>query len=267
MRPSRPLLSARLALAAFVTNVAFAAPALVVGAFLLVAFPTPASATKFEYILGNHPGGVAGPPLYGLRLDELFDVTSDHDRFTFDFEDPSIDDIMRMSLVYDDVAETITIAGDVVGGLVDNGSRDPDYSGQWRVHFVYSVNVSGNISGDDVELEVDADNPANMGTITPILVGSGIPSLDPINLVDEQGMHSFSFRFNNTEDHRLDGTGLSGPDTLVGWGWLNHSDEPHVKSSDWLFTGVIPEPGTASLLGVGLVWIALSRRQRARRQR
>ena len=44
--------------------------------------------------------------------------------------------------------------------------------------------------------------------------------------------------------------------------WLMKS-EPHVYSTDWLFTGtVVPEPGTGTLLGLGLLGLATAGRKR-----
>ena len=40
------------------------------------------------YQLHNHPDGNQASPFYGLRLDELFQVTPGHDVFTFDFDHP-----------------------------------------------------------------------------------------------------------------------------------------------------------------------------------
>ena len=42
-----------------------------------------------QFLLHNHPDNYGVPPGYGLRLDELFDVTGGHDRFTFDFDHPA----------------------------------------------------------------------------------------------------------------------------------------------------------------------------------
>ena len=54
--------------------------------------PSPTSRiTETPYtknVLGNHPDGGSAPPFYGMRLDELFDVTGNLDRFTVDFEAP-----------------------------------------------------------------------------------------------------------------------------------------------------------------------------------
>ena len=50
------------------------------------------------YRLEDHPDGNAQPPGYGLRLDELIDVTDDHDIFTFSFDPdrPGVDMRLRI---------------------------------------------------------------------------------------------------------------------------------------------------------------------------
>lgn len=232
---------------------------------LLATFVFSGSASALTFELHNHPDGNESPPPYGLRLDELFDVTGGKDVFTFNFEAPGA----AMTLVYDDGGtgnlndDTVTISGVVFGGLVTAGAHsDPLYTGLWDVSFSYTTNFVSAGGGSDIE--IDPSSPSNSGTITPQFAVGGNPANDgvPIPLVDETGNNDFSFKFNNTDNHRLGGTGLSGPETYVGWGWLNHSGEPHVKASDWIFTGkVVPEPSTAMLLGIGLLGVA-SRRQR-----
>jgi len=236
---------------------------------LLVALAGPAGATSFTYQLANHPDGAEAPPLYGLRLDELFDVTAGHDVFSFDFEHASAD----MTLVYDDGDtpgdgalgdDTVHIFGTVYGGLDTGGAYgDPTYAGLWDVDFTYTTNfTSAGASGSDIEVSPDA--PGNNGTITPgFAVGGDAGTLGvAIALLDEDGSQGFSFRFNNTDDHRLGGHGLSGPETFVGWGWLSYEDG-HVSDSDWLFTGtVIPEPGSGLLVAAGLAGLAARQRRR-----
>ena len=231
----------------------------------LLLTPIPGAAASFTYELANHPDGNAAAPFYGLRLDELFDATSSHDIFTFDFDHAD----SNMRLVYDDGGTTSTgddsirIFGTVMGGL-DTGSSyaDGSYFGAWAVDFSYVDNFTS--GGTDIE--VGGMSADNAGTITPLFAvgGDRWSRRHPISLTDEQGSHSYSFRFNNVDDHRLGGYPLSGPDTFVGWGWMTHHDQPHVYSTDWLFTGslVVPEPGTASLLMLGLVALATTRPQR-----
>lgn len=228
----------------------------------------PALATTFTYNLASHPDGNAEPPAYGLRLDELFDVTGGHDVWSFDFDDAQ----SNMTLVYDDGGtpgdgalgdDTVRIFGTVFGGL-DTGTEygDPTRRGLWDVDFSYTTNLQSAGAGG-VDVMVNPDSPSNNGSITPLFAVGGDAGTNgvPIALVDEDGGKGFSFKFNNTDDHRLGGTGLSGPDTFVGWGWLNYGGESHVAASDWLFIATVPEPGTSTLLGAALAAV-LSRRRR-----
>lgn len=209
-----------------------------------------AGAVVTEYILFNHPDGSARPPKYGLRLDELFNITSNHDVFTFDFEHAA----SRMRLFYDDADtpgdltdDEVRIAGTVFGGLDRGSDYHPDYSGIWEVDFRYTENF---VSGG-TQIEIGPNSPNNTGFIRSTF---GMGNNEPIPMWDEDGNHGFSFKFNNTDNHRLGGHGISGPEWFVGWGWLNHHDpNVHVYSSDWLFTGkIVPEPGTVATLVAGL---------------
>ena len=197
-----------------------------------------------EYTLSNHPDGGVAPPTYGFRLDELYNATGGHDRFTFDFDHPMSD------MVMDVTDTTIHIHGTSWGGR-DTGSSYADdiYRGVYTIDFTYDVGV-GMVAGDD-DLEVDAANNANSGTIMT-------PLGDTIALVDERGSHSYSFRLgdeNNDNGHR----GFQG---ISGWGWVNHGGNPHVTASDWIFTAErnpIPTPGTVALFAAAGM---ISRRRR-----
>ena len=234
-----------------------------------------ADAGIITYDLHNHPNGGAAPPAYGFRLDGLFNSSSSH-IFTFDFNDAS----STMKLEFDDVGNTIRIHGLAHGGL-DSGLvyADPPKSGLWAIDFMYNANVTYDsmVGGDPLRqaIEVTGEHSTNVGSITPLFEfddGNALTTTKdvPIGLVDEQGRYSFSFRFNNTEDHRLSGSGMSGPQTFVGYGWVNHSGDPHVYASDWLFTGTIapdpidtpvPEPSSIVLLTMGCLGLLGFRRR------
>ncbi len=213
-------------------------------------FTLPAGAVTIQYALGSHPDGNASPPDYGLRLDGLYTLNT-NDIWTFDFDHASSD--MRMDL--DTTAGTVHIYGTSYGGLDVGTGYDADLQGLWSIDFTYSVNVSvTGVGAPDIDVEVSPEAPlSNNGTLTALFSATDgsvtITNGDVINL--EQEMEFF---FNNTDDHRLGGTGLSGPETHVGWGWLNHSDSSaHIYDSDWLFTAtVVPVPAAVWLFGSAL---------------
>jgi len=218
-----------------------------------------ANAAITEYKLFNHPDGTQRPPTYGLRLDELFNVTNNHDVFTFDFNHSSSD--MRLHYNDNDTPgdlsdDEVHIFGIVFGGLDAGSSYDPNYSGLWIVDFTYRQNIVGR----DPMVEVN-ESLSNNGYIQSTF---GMGNNDPIGLWDEAGNHGYSFKFNNVDNHRLGGHGISGPQWFVGWGWLNHHDpNAHVYASDWLFVGqVVPEPASLLAVVAGLGALAARRRKK-----
>ena len=197
------------------------------------------------YQLHNHPDGNQASPFYGLRLDELFQVTPGHDVFTFDFDHRDAAVFLEYS------GETIHIFGTAFGGLDDGSSYDPMYSSLVEFDFVYS-NVAAAIGDDDLWVTGGADGD-NTGTLTWLRTGEIIP------LWDKNSADNFAFRFGDGSDdngHR-DFSGLS------GWGWLTHTTfGQHVSSSDWIFTAEhLPAPPALVVLGFGL-FLGRQRRRR-----
>ena len=201
------------------------------------------------YQLHNHSDGLIDPPPYGLRLDELVDVTGGHDAFSFDFEHPSSD----MKLVYDDINGTITIFGQTYGGRdIGAGYAADIYQGVYQVSFVYDMNVAPVPGDDDIWVTAPPDN-LNSGTIT-------LPGGAPIQLLSDVQQGGYTFRFGD-EDNDL---GHRGEPGISGWGWLDINGS-HVDYQDWLFTATyIPEPATGMLLIAGAAGMLIRRRRSAR---
>lgn len=217
-----------------------------------------AYAAVIVFQLESHPGGNVSPPPYGLRLDGLFDGNT-NEEWTFDFSDPQSD----MKMWVDTIANTITIAGQAYGGRDAGAGYDPILSGVWDISFVYSTNVMIDTSNPPwLDIESSPEAPLdNNGSITPLFnaVAGGFNIVAGVAIALEQEKE---FYFNNIEDHRLDGSGLSGPETYVGWGWLNSGDSPHIDASDWLFTAtVIPVPAAVWLFGSALGLLGWLRRK------
>ncbi len=207
---------------------------------------TAALITTGVYQLSNHPDGTAAPPGYGLRLDELFDVTSGHDRFTFDFDHPDA----SMSLTYDGML--VHISGIAFGGL-DIGDAyhpDPALTSLVLLDFTYKVTT---FPINDNDLLVTTPTNYNHGTLTWLDTG------EVINLYDRANLDGFSFRFGDGQDN----AGHRGFNGISGWGWLDHHQPgKYINASDWIFTAT-PRPGPPALaiLGAGVV-LGCRRRRR-----
>jgi hypothetical protein len=252
------------------------------GLLMMSALPGASNAAVFNFILHDHPDGSFAPPPYGLRLDGLFGNVAEE--FTFSFDQAGT----GMTLAYDDAANTIRIQSRAFGGNDTGTSWDAANSGVVDIDFTYQANVAtdGNgVWGTDTEnlgvvVTEDAQNltAGNFGTLT---LGAGTwtgQSVGDIFTMVDQDNGSFSFKLNNFDDHRLAGHGLSGPETFVGWGWLNHAEGAgvlptgRIYDSDWLFTAEllpptseVPEPGVGLVLGLGLGTLALYRRRASKK--
>lgn len=188
------------------------------------------------YQLHNHPDGNSRPPTYGAKLNELYDVTSGMDVFTFDFNHP----LSNMTLEY--TGTTIVISGQSWGGR-DIGTEyaNDAYRGVYTFSFTYFWGV-GLAPGDDDLMVVLPPDRYNYGSLVT-------PLGDVVSLRD--GHYNGSqpdFRFGD-EDNDLGHRGFSG---LSGWGWLFKAlpgqGYTYTQDSDWLFTATpIPTPGAAAL--------------------
>lgn len=201
-----------------------------------------APVTGGVYQMHNHPDGAALPPAYGLRLDELYNATSGHDIFTFDFDHPQ----SNMQLTFDPETQRIVITGVTFGGRdVGSAYANDAYRGLYTVYMEYNGAVT--VPGDD-DVWVPGAGGSNSGTIqTP---------LGHTKALTDLGMDGYSLRIGD-EDNDLGHRGFAG---TSGWGWLN-VDGVHENSMDWLFTlGPIPEPSSAILLALGATAILRRRR-------
>ncbi len=182
------------------------------------------------YRLRNHPDGNQAAPFYGLRLDELFDVTSGNDVFTFDFETPESD----MRLIYDGVS--IRIVGTAFGGRDIGAGYDPDYTSLIEVDFTYDL--VGTADPDD-DLIVTTPSMTNSGTVTWLATG------ETFVLSDKANDEGFTFRFGD-EDDDMGHRGFPG---LSGWGWLKFDHPVDSGTRDFIFTAesiCTPPPPTGA---------------------
>ncbi|MGI9014528.1 MAG: hypothetical protein ACR2GY_09795 [Phycisphaerales bacterium] len=197
------------------------------------------------YRLGNHPDGGIDPPPYGLRLDELFNVSSGTDKFTFDFEATGA----GVFLDYD--GSTIRIYGRAFGGRDIGTTYDSNWTSFVNFDFTYRDNV-GQVPGDD-DLWVDDDDRDNNGYI----VWEANNTRFDLN---DKSDGTKSFRLGD-EDNDQGHRGFAG---ISGWGWLLVNGRDKAGAQDWLFTlNPIPLP-SAGLMGVaGLAVVGARRRRRA----
>ncbi len=201
------------------------------------------------YFLGDHPDGNAGPPNYGLRLDELIDVTPGHDVFTFSFDHADADMRIDITEVATDEYE-LRIYGTAFGGLVENNEYVAAFAGLVDIDFVYML--AHPVNGDD-DYIVTTPNFTNTGMIT--FEG------EMIDLFDRANSEGYTFRLGDENDD----LGHRGSSGVSGWGWFDHGTAgTHIYSSDWLFkvNGVVPTPGTAALLSIAFAIFGRGKRRR-----
>jgi hypothetical protein len=215
-----------------------------VGVAAIAAHASASVIQSATYRLHNHPDGSATSPSYGLRLDELYNATSGHDIFTFDFADPA----SYVTLNY--TGTTITIQGQAWGGRDEGSAYAAEATtGLYTFHFEYTVGVDTAAGDDDIIVIADMQNFGWIST----------PTGDTIDLTDKSD-GSYSFRLGN-EDNDLGHRGFAG---ISGWGWLVHGPQgsSHVSASDWLFTvgEIVPAPASLALLAFA-PFAALRRRR------
>lgn len=198
------------------------------------------------YRLADHPDANHAPPTYGLRLDELINVTAGHDVFTFSFDHAESD--MRLDITQVGTDEySVHIYGTAYGGLIDGDEYDPVLAGVADIDFVYMI---AHPDGTDDDLIVTTPNFTNTGTI--------IFDSMAIDLFDRANAEGYTFQLGDEG-----GEGHRGFDGVSGWGWLDHGTAGvHIYSSDWLFT-VVPAPGSAALLSLAVAIVGRRTRRRS----
>lgn len=202
------------------------------------------------YRLHNHPDGNVRPPLYGAKLNELYNATANLDVFTFDFDAPG----SAMFLDYN--GSSIRIYGTSFGGR-DIGTEYANdvYRGFYTFEFLYQWGV-GLAPGDDDLMVTLPPLKYNYGTLLT-------PLGDLVGLRDgHYNGDQPDFRFGD-ENNDLGHRGFAG---LSGWGWLFKAlpGDPYTytQDSDWIFTAeLVPAPGTLPV-AVGAAALALRRRRR-----
>lgn len=197
------------------------------------------------YALANHPDGTAAEPYYGMRADGLRTGNA-NDIYTFDFEAPG-------AAMFLDVTEGVPgvysfrIHGTAFGGRDTGSAYAPGESGMVQIDFTF---FGGSQVGGDDDLWVTGPGMTNGGTLSFI---SGSLSGETYSFVDKSN-GSYTFRLGD-EDNDAGHRGFAG---ISGWGWMNHNGPTggtapvggHLDDTDWLFTVIVPTPGSTVLLGL-----------------
>ena len=213
---------------------------LIVPAALLLLVPA-AQADTFTYMAGNHPDGNAAPPFYGLRLD--FNGVKQ----TFNFLD--------VLFTYDDSTGMASLQGTI--------QHNQGTGNQALYQMMASFQISGGIFvGDPIQ------HLLNNGGF--LLFGMSELWLTPLNAPGSYpGPLHWIGKSNNSDQEFLLKFGHRGFEGVSGFGWLQTCDDfndpstcAQTGTNDFLFTlHAVPEPGTTTLLGVGLAALAFFRRR------
>ena len=250
----------------------FGIVAAVMACFLAIVTTAQAAIEIKTFTVIDHPDGAALPPPYGLRLDNLFDVTPESGSVT---PGPGTSGVTTFSFV--NVQATVTtntttgdisvnIAGDVHGGR-DTGGGYGFGEGDYAIDFTYSANVSPDGNG----WKVSPMSSSNQGTIEFLSGSSAIAAGTTWRLYEQENNAGNTFVFKD-DYHRLSGTGLP-LDTFVGRGWLDYTIGGTSVTQDWLFIApdqpsliIVPVPAAAPMGLAGLVMMGMCVIKRYRRR-
>ncbi len=206
------------------------------------------------YRIHNHPNGAVRPPLYGLRLDELFNLSTMHDVWTFDFDHAGSEMFIDYSLDGMGVG-AFHIYGTSYGGLDIGPIHHPFFNSFFDIDFTYEGVTL--VPGDD-DLWVTGPDFSNHGTIRPV---NDLQGVFQRNLYDFSGDFGYTFRLGDVNDDE----GLRGYDGISGWGWMNYrAGPPIIHAVDWLFTvdpKPVPAPGAVALGVLGLFLVRTAGRR------
>ncbi len=179
---------------------------------------------------------------YGLRLEELINITNDVDSFTFDFDAPGA------SVFMDLTASTIHIYGTVFGGLNTEAGYDPLQSGFWDLDFSYST-AFGTAHNDDDLIVAAAGAGLNSGSLKQ-LYGTNLE----ITLRDSSAGHPYTLRLGDGQQE----TEEQATAEVTGTGWIDHDDSFELAEPNLSFkVAQVPEPKNYLILGSFLTLMAL----------